>query len=100
MTFQQRIWRLFSHKTSDVSIPSSSKSSNGSPKSTSSSSKPSKFPLFLDQGRIQAPMTAAKKYLLDPMRFNDSPDRVGSFVDPMGGPRCYAVSIDPTNTGA
>lgn len=41
-----------------------------------------------------------KKYLADPMRFNDHPDYVGSFVDPMGARSTFSTSYDITNTGA
>ncbi|KAI9317387.1 hypothetical protein BX666DRAFT_1936794 [Dichotomocladium elegans] len=40
------------------------------------------------------------KYIHDPMRHNNCPDYVGSFIDPMGGRRHYAQSYDITNTGA
>lgn len=41
-----------------------------------------------------------QKYLYDPMRYNQRPDYVGSFVDPMGGRSYYGHSYDVTNTGA
>ncbi|KAJ8656353.1 hypothetical protein O0I10_007918 [Lichtheimia ornata] len=77
-------------------VPKFIQSAKSSRKSSKSSSRASSV-------NEQAPSTVPayhQKYLYDPMRYNQRPDYVGSFVDPMGGRAYYGQSYDVTNTGA
>lgn len=96
MGFHLQLPKFLKHPNNKdgISTPSTPNSKNPSPNN-------SRTPSLIDEPLSSGQTTPNnEKYLHDPMRHNDHPDYVGSFVDPMGGHQHSYESVDPTNTGA